>query len=355
MAVLYPVAVGPGGSTTISHAVRGARYVCVTCAQPMVPRLGRTLAHHFAHPAGLAECDAERGLAVSARATMSAGIAAAVETNASYFVPVPCSHCGHPARVNIAYPSIEVHASGVDEPGVPPHDLAVDTTDGGVIVFAISRARLDAVGSGSWKGCAVVEAVVSWETVASLEFGVTSARTWNMPPTVCTGCRMDERDADTLLTRLNYREPAESEGVTPWDTDRFGNPLYWSIRERTHAGAMILTELGFRQALGRPWLLFQEIARDRVVFADYGSTSKLPIWANPAAVIYWRFADTTEVEEAALARGIIRRCRAAGAAVRLSGPRAALDVGGSESTLDPREYVNAAQLLALLNAAIPTP
>ena len=54
------------------------------------------------------------------------------------------------------------------------------------------------------------------------------------------------------------------------------------------------------------------------VFANFGSTEEVAIWEATSALIHWKIDGHSEEIESKLARGVLARCRAAGAEVRVS-------------------------------------
>lgn len=47
--IQYPYAKAGDSTIRVSAAKRGGDYTCLGCAQPMIPKLGDTISHHFAH------------------------------------------------------------------------------------------------------------------------------------------------------------------------------------------------------------------------------------------------------------------------------------------------------------------
>ena len=60
------------------------------------------------------------------------------------------------------------------------------------------------------------------------------------------------------------------------------------------------------------------VERHGVVFANFGSTEEVPIWEDPSALIHWQLHRCSDAEEEALVRLVLRKCREAGAEVRVS-------------------------------------
>ena len=78
-----------------------------------------------------------------------------------------------------------------------------------------------------------------------------------------------------------------------------------------------LTQLGFVQAQRKPWLSLFRLPGG-VFFANFGSTEEVAIWEDPAALVHWKLDRYSGEMESALVEGVLARCRAAGAEVRVS-------------------------------------
>ena len=181
-------------------------------------------------------------------------------------------------------------------------------------------------------GVPVLKVRPTWDTVAELESGVITDDTLNVPPIQCAACRKEDEDrrreeerirglVDSMLQRMDLRQQATAANLpfTPWTHDKFGQPMFPHIRQQVYSNAIILTELGFAQAKDkdRPWVFWFRLPSG-TVFANFGSTKEVPIWKNSAAMIHWTLSGVSGELEYALVAGVLARCRAAGAYVRVS-------------------------------------
>ena len=355
----YTVARGPLGLTPISRAQRGERYTCTACDGELVPKLGKVLRHHYAHAPGAGRCDADWALRVAAQHLILSGLAAASASGTAYYLDEPCLGCGAHERVDIAHAEIQIEPGGRIASGVSA-DVAVWHPEAGPLAILIATADAP-VSDLTWRrneasGTPSVLVEPTWGDVAALEDLVAPTRTASMDRTSCSACRPSLRasDVEVGLRRLAERRaaPPGEWPFTPWRSDRYGRPLFWSTRRAAYAGAIVLVELGFTQAAAKPWLFWMELAPGRVVFADYGSTQGAPIWEDTAALLYWRFQRCTAEEAAALVSVILRRCREAGAPVRLHTSYQGLEARGWEKTQpDPIATVDPALLQELLDSS----
>ncbi len=94
--------------------------------------------------------------------------------------------------------------------------------------------------------------------------------------------------------------------------------MFPHVRQQVYANARVLTDLGFIQAAKSPWLFRFPLPGGGVIFANFGSTEEVPIWESTAALIHWQLEEHNSEIESALVEGILSRCRAAGADVRVS-------------------------------------
>ena len=163
--------------------------------------------------------------------------------------------------------------------------------------------------------------------------------------------RLDQWGA-RKLARLDARVAHRGRGLPfrPWRHDRYGRTLYVDARSRTHAAALILTELGFRQRRDKPWLFCFQIDPDCIVFANLGSTEEIPIWEEPYAHLHWQFAGSDSDAEAALLAGVFTRLRAANVPVRADFYHHGFDPDPGAPTPAARQHVDGALLNRLLSA-----
>ena len=158
-----------------------------------------------------------------------------------------------------------------------------------------------------------------------------------------------------MLKRLNERK--QSDLAKPpfrrWTHDKFDRPMSQHICRKVYANAIILTELGFVQATNKPWLFLFRLPDSGVMFANFGSTDDVPIWEDTAAFIHWKLDRYSEEVESVLVEGVLARCRAAGADVRVSFYNLGLDQWEGLTDTDLIGRVDRAILNKLLNEEAP--
>ena len=351
----YTVARGPSGLTPISRARPGERYTCAACGGRLVARLGRIVRHHYAHAPGGGRCNADLALRAAAQELILSGLDAACTSGAAYHLDELCLACGAREPVDIAEPGVYTEPDGRIGDGVSA-DVAVWHPEAGPLAILITTVNAP-VPDAVWRrnaasGTPSVVVEPTWDDVETLARRLTPARTANMDRTSCAVCSGPPNGGDVAagLRRLDERRsaPPGTWPFTPWHADRYGRPLFWFTRRAIYAGAVVLAEIGFRQAASKPWLFWIELAPGRVVFADYGSTRGAAVWADPSALIYWRFLDSAPAEAASVIQAVLQRCRTAGAAVRLHASYQHLD-SDRNTQPDPVAAAAPALLQALLD------
>ena len=357
--VLYPLAVADGRLTWIEDAQRGADYRCIGCKQRAVARQGSKNTWHFAHYAGADDCEPDGALHSAAQEVIRAALTRAAQRGEAYEVRLPCSACSKLRPFPLAEPGLTVEA----ERSLVPHtrsDLVVYRPEQSpVVIEVVVTHDLEPETASRYEDAGTTVFVVkpAWDTLRHLERGVTPDRSMGVRPVQCDECRRAERRRAKLekwaagkLSWLDARVAFDGLDLPfrPWHHDRFGRALYFGVREHLHAAALILTELGFRQTRGKPWLFWFRITPDCIVFANFGSTEVIPIWEDPSAHIHWQFAEMDGDSEAALVRGVFTRLRAANVPVRADFYRSGYDPAPDAPEADARQHVDRVLLSRLL-------
>ena len=155
--------------------------------------------------------------------------------------------------------------------------------------------------------------------------------TINIDPTRCSGCQQmierKKREHDKALS-WGPKDAARTDDI-PCGNRRASSSamaarqvrqeMYPHVLQAVRQNALRLLQLGFVQSSRKPWLLmFRLPERHGVVFANFGSTEEVPIWTDHSALIHWKLHNCSDAEEETLVRLLLRRCRAAGAEVRVS-------------------------------------
>ena len=317
----------------IGEALKGSPYECFGCSVPMVARQGAKRQWHFAHKPPFERCaDPDKALHDSATAMIIRGFRDALERQSEYRLGCPCGGCGRTVSRNVAVPEASMEAEKSIVAGTRS-DLVVGQAGKGPVVIEIvvtHDLEPEALEAYRESGIPVLKVRPSWDTLFQLESEVITADTVNVPLVRCSECKnveqrhRHEQDrtrqrADSMLRRMNERRPTDTGSLPfrPWTHDKFGRPMFPDIQRRVFVNAMILTELGFVQAQKSPWVFMFRLSGG-VVFANFGSTEEVAIWEDRSALIHWKLDGLSEDMESELARGVLARCRAAGAGVRVS-------------------------------------
>ncbi len=333
--ILYPFARSePNRAVHVREALKGHQYQCFGCSAPMVARQGLIRQWHFAHKPPFDRCaDPDKALHDTATALIVQSFSDALERRGEYHLGCPCEECERPVSGNAAVPGASVEAEKTIVPGTRS-DLVVNRPGRGPVVIEVvvtHDVEPEARESYEESGIPVLKVRPTWDTLVQLESAVNTDDTLNIPRIVCATCRgaakrkrrqeeKDRRRVDSMLKRLNERRQSTVTKLPfrPWTHDKFQQPMFSHIRRRVYTNAIILTELGFTQAKNKPWLFLFRLPGGGAVFANFGATEVVPIWEDPAALIHWKLDGHSEEMEAAVVEGVLARCRAAGADVRVS-------------------------------------
>lgn len=333
--VRYPVADGGNGHVvTIQDATSGVPYACFGCQAPMVARQGTKRAWHFAHKPPLSECaDPDRALHETAKAMILQGFTAALAGCGEYRAGFCCQDCGTDATWNIARPGSSITSEHAVVEGTRSDVVINRGTKGPLIVEVVVTHEIEEATRLRYEqsGRPVFVVHPQWDTITELAHTLIADDVINIVSMRCSDCQQaTERRKRELTEALAWArdmlqgldaslaEAAETQ-LRLWQSDKFGRELYPRAQRTVHQNARTLRQLGFVQSEQKPWLLmFRLPERHGVVFANFGSTEEVPIWEDPAALIHWQLHRCTDTEEEALVRLVLRKCRAAGAEVRVS-------------------------------------
>ena len=339
--IRFPVAAdGDGRAVSIQDAGSGVAYRCFGCEAPMMARRGQRRAWHFAHKPPTSGCaDPDRALHETAKAMVVQGLTDAQANGTEYRVGFSCRVCAKALLWNIARPdtSVAVERSVVEG---TRSDIVIDRGPRGPLIVEVvvthdieepTRARYE----GS--GIAVLIIEPEWDTVAELAWAVNAAEVINVSAVRCRECQdaadraLKERSAArtwalSMLSGLRSAPSGPAGSATPqirhWKRDKFGREMYPRVRREVHHNAAILRRMGFFQSAGNPWLFRFQLPDGRgVVFANFGSTEEVPLWADPSALIHWQLPQLNErsdEEKEALVKQLLAMCRSVGAKVRVS-------------------------------------
>lgn len=358
--IQYPVALDGRVAVTVQAAVSGRSYRCPGCAERMVARQGARRQWHFAHHRAVTACEPDRALHQSAQALIATSLEAALREGTRYQVLLRCPACGERQARNLAQSGSRVECEATIVPRVRTDVAIVRDSAPSIAIEVVVTHSIEPETHQRYTdaGIAVIVVEPSWDTLPDLRCRIVPARTLNVPPWQCASCTAAEerraaaqRRAEALLRRLDDRVPHRGEELPfkPWREDRFERTLRPWVRARTHAGALILRELGFRQARAKPWLFLFELERGRTLFVNYGSTGEIPIWEDTAGVLFWSFqVESAPEEESAIIAGVLQRCRDAGVDLRVDFYRSSFDPDRPDRPVDPRRFVDRAVLARLL-------
>ncbi len=319
----------------IREALKGHPYQCFGCSAPMVAKQGAKRQWHFAHKPPFECCaDPDKALHDTAKAVIMQGFSDAQKQQREYLLGCPCEECGSRVSRNIAISGASIEAEKTLVAGTRSGLVVNHPAKDSVIVEIVVTHDLETETLESYEeaGVPVLKVRSAWDTVAELGSRIITDDTLNVPPVLCAACKdaaerqrqqqeAARRHTDAMLQRLNERKQSNPTKLPfrPWTHDRFDRPMFPRIRRQVYANAMILTELGFAQAKDkdRPWVFWFRLPSG-TVFANSGSTKGVPIWKNSAAMIHWTLSGVSGELEYALVAGVLARCQAAGAYVRVS-------------------------------------
>ena len=299
----------------------------------MVARRGAIRQWHFAHKPPFERCaDPDTALHDAAMAMIVRGFHDALGKQNEYHLGCPCGECGKAVSRNVALPGTSVEMERSIVAGTRSDLVVGQTGKAPVVIEVVVTHDLEQEAHEAYmqSEVPVLKVRPTWDTVTELQSRVITADTLNVPPVQCAACREAEEvrrreekrireRAGSMLQRMDLRHQADSPNLpfVPWTHDKFGRPMFPHIRQYVYRNAIILTELGFAQAKDKPWVFWFRLNNDGVVFANFGSTDVVPIWKDSAAFIHWRMAKYPSKLGYALVEGVLARCRAAGAEVRV--------------------------------------
>ena len=287
--IQYPMAYRPVFEVAhIGDAERGNRYLCLGCHAEMIPRQGRIKRHHFAHKAGLEQCNPDNALHETAKAAICHGFLNAVQESREYLVNIPCSRCTKPIGVNVASEGAAIATERSVVYGTRS-DLVITKEDGKsprVIIEIVVHHDVEESAEKRYieSRKPVVKIRPDWGTVDSLTEQVTTNEILNVEDTVCRSCK----DADSchrewlkgieekLNGTIHSRRPGHPE-VRPITQDKFESFLRADTRRLVNSNARKLAAAGFAQQPSRP-TLFRVDADEWRIYADLDSTEVMRIW-----------------------------------------------------------------------------
>ena len=248
-----------GVPVLIDRATRDEIYTCVSCERRMVPAKGRRLRWHYRH-LDVSECVPNTAtLHDYAIRLVSQAFSRAQLRGVEYNLSIPCVLCQDPVLQDLARRFGAVEHQGPTRPGERAYLRFLSRRDNspGLDLVVLVGADASPAPLGGHPQAAIA---VTWGNIrtvtASDELVASAFRHSN--PTYCRPCR---RAAGRPTGR-----PVE-EVVS----DRFGNELYPSNRALVNKAVEGLSQMGFRQAKDRPFLLYRPVQNPTgVVFADFG-------------------------------------------------------------------------------------
>ena len=333
----------------------------------MVSRQGTRRQWHFAHKPPFERCtDPDKALHDTATTVIMQGFSDALKRSGEYLLGCPCEECGSKVSRNIAIPGASIEAEKTLVAGTRSDLVVNQPGKASVIVEIVVTHDLEPETRESYveSGVPVLKVRPNWDTVVELGSRIITDNTLNVPPVLCAVCKdaaerqrqqqeAARRHADSTLQGLNERKQSNSAKppFRPWTHDKYGRPMFPRIRRRVYANAIVLTELGFAQAKDKPWLFLYRLPGGGVVFANFGSTEEVPIWKDTAALIHWKLDNYSEEKGSALIQGVLKRCRRAGADVRVSFYDWSFDQQEDPMEINPTKTVDRSVLSKLLAEA----
>ena len=302
--IQYPMAYRPVFDVAhINDAEKGQKYLCLGCDADMIPRKGRIKRYHFAHKAGLEQCNPDNALHETAKAAICQGFLTAVQERGAYSVKFPCSRCREPVGVNVA---IEGAAIATERSVVhgTRSDLVITRGDGKsprVIIEIVVHHDVEEFTKEKYleSGTPVLKVRPSWESVDRLREQAVADETLNVDDTVCRNCKETNRRhkewiegikgklSVALQTGRGHKE------TVPIHQDRFGSFLRADTKRLVNSNARRLAAVGFVQQSRRPTLFRVDVDGWRI-FADLDSTEVMRIWEVSSLPGLYAFPEDTE-------------------------------------------------------------
>lgn len=339
----YPYALAHGTLISACDAAKGVRYNCPGCLEWVVPRV-RNGNWHFAHDRTTERCDASFALHETAKIFAASGIRFALSGKTpAYSISRPCQDCGKEVAAILVGKTecVDVHP-GQSVFSEMYSDLVLRENGRVIAVLEIIVTRpLGTREAQEYKNSDIpvfVANINNIEAARKIERGFEAQTMMNVPERQCAVCTNEIYGDRSDLANVEAVEEGDTQGkpsvrrhrprrsrqsiaglpFTPWIKDRFERiVLNPNTRADMYANAMVLSKLGFQQALSKPWL-FSMKRKHGVVFASFGSTPDVPIWRNTAALLYHDF-DCSDLQAQEVFSEVVRHCRLSGAAVRIEG------------------------------------
>ena len=336
--IRFPIAAAHDGrAVAIRDAESGVSYKCFGCEAPMTAKRGQQRAWHFAHKPPTSGCaDPDRALHETAKTLIVQSLTDAQANGTEYRVGFACRVCETALSWNIARPDTTIAVERSVIVGTRSDIVIGRATRGPLIVEVVVTYDIEEPTRARYEGSDIPVFIIrpDWDTVAELATAVNADNLINVSAVRCRECQdaldraLEERSAArtwavSMLSGLRSAPPDPAGSATPqmrpWQRDKFGREMYQRVRQEVHRNAAILHEMGFVQSKGKPWLFrFQLPEGCGVVFANFGSTEEVPLWDDPSALIHWNLHKRSDEETEALVKQLLRRCRSAGAALRVS-------------------------------------
>jgi hypothetical protein len=277
---------------------------------------------HFQHLASTVSCSEETALHKAAAQAIHDGFNTANASKQPHELRWTCDGCGEARAVDLTAFATSVARESSPVPGVVtdvlfqgPRPLAVEV----VVSHAPEPETLE-----RYRAADIPVFVVepTWDCIPELARGVNSTKTFFVRRSRCSGCqRQDELLAAQARELARYeaartRELARIEkslaaatsykrvvaDPKPWTHDKRGNALRPYLQDRLHRLAFKLTDAGFRQSEGKPWLFCLRVAGIGMFFANLGGTEEVPIWQDSAPLYHWDVDVADEYEELVVER-----------------------------------------------------
>ena len=287
--IQYPMAYRrPYRVTHIDKAEGQSHYLCLGCHQDMIPRKGRINKHHFAHKAGIQQCDPDNALHETAKAAICEGFLRALTEDDHYRVSIPCHRCNQPIGTNVALPGAAIATERSEVRGTRS-DLVITTEDGKtprLIVEVVVHHDLedDTHKLYTASGIPIIKVRPSWETVDTLRDALHSPEYMNVRHSTCGQCRQQDalRSQWLSTTKAHVQKainlnPQTRPRIEQIIKDKHGSFLRADTKQRVNRNARLLEKLGFLQQNSRPTLFKLQIPQ-WAIYADLDSTEVMRIW-----------------------------------------------------------------------------
>ncbi len=266
-AIAYPFAYDVNKDpVSIDSARHGAAYLCVGCNNPMIPKMGIKMIHHFAHKAN-ESCNPDNALHESAKIHIVRKFNKFIQASNGYTIMVPCSKCRCPIKYDLTAGSARIvqEESVIDKTRSDLTVLKNNSTPHTIIEIVVTHDLESYVHDAYLKSkIPIIKIKPSWDKLDG------AVSTMNI---TCEKCIIRKVDTKYFMSDISKSDQRLRE-ITH---DKYGSQLFPKIQSLVNRHACMLADFGFVQQSKRPTLFMYESIHWRV-YVDLDSTDVMKIW-----------------------------------------------------------------------------